>query len=233
MVELLAQILALLQSIIIQPLIWVFPVKWIIVYPGEAGVRYTCGKPGKRLDEGFHFSTSCQVLKKKHINTVLIVTDAVSLLTQDSVALRVDAVVTYSIRDLPVYRASSEFPMSHLAAVAEASLRTSISTHTFDEVATSSGEIEEEMRKQIVDATKGCGIRLKNVRFQNIRHEDPHTRMMQSIPAIAESLTRAAQEVAKNLNVSDQVALMSLSQNIQPVIEMGLIDQPDIADEES
>ena len=220
MVELLAQLLTLLQNIVIQPLIWLFPLKWTVIYPGESGVRYTAGKPGKRLEMGCHFATTSQLLRKSHTATQVIATELVRLLTHDSIPLQVDVVVTYTICDLPVYLASSEDPTDYLMAIAEASLRSALSSHPFKDLVSNSSEIEKEIRKQIAESTKGCGIRLKHVRFQNIKHEDPYAQMICSVPASVPSLIQASKDVSKELGVNPSAALLALSQNVQPVTSL-------------
>lgn len=177
MLELLSQILSLVQDVLITPTIWLFPLKWIIVEPGESALRYTCGQPGKMLETGVHFGTSTQILIKEHVTTRIAPTDPVTVLTLDGIPLQADAVITYGIPHLVNFFATAEDPEQHLAAVAEAAVRTAMSSRTFKEIVSDSSAIETEVRKQVAEAVTGCGIKVKRARFQNIEQSPDYVRM--------------------------------------------------------
>lgn len=177
MLELLGQILSLVQDVLILPTIWLFPLKWIIVEPGETGLRYTCGKPGKELGTGVHFGTSTQLLLKAHTALCVATTDAVIVLTNDAVPLQVDAVVTYSINSLATFYATAEEPDVHLCAVAEAAIRSALSARSFPQVVANSSNLEGEVRKQVAEAVAGCGIKIKRTRLQNVKQRPDYVRM--------------------------------------------------------
>lgn len=185
MLELLNQILSLVQDTLITPVLWLFPLKWIVVEPGEHALRYTCGKPGEMLKEGVHFGTSTQVLVKDHTYTCIAPTDPVTVLTRDGVPLWADAVVTYGIPHLANFYATAEDPEQHLAAVAEAAVRSAMSNRTFSEIVSDSSAIETEIRKSVAESAAGCGIKVKRARFQNIQQSPDYVRMAdKTVPVI-------------------------------------------------
>ncbi len=188
MLELLSQLLSLIQDVLVTPLLWLFPIKWVVVDPGWSAVRYTCGKPSGMLKPGVHFGTCTQLLVKKHICTRVAPTDPVSTLTKDGVPLRSDAVITYGISNLSSFFASAEDPDEHLAAVAEAAVRTALSSRTFLAIVSDSSTIEAEIRKQVAESVSGCGIRIKKARFQNIEQLPDYVRMMEKILPVIDVL---------------------------------------------
>ena len=177
MLELLTQLLSLIQDILITPAIWLFPIKWVVVRPGESAIRYTCGKPGPEMVTGVRFGTSTQTIIKRHVQTRIAPTDPVTVLTKDGVPLRADTVITYSIPDLAAFFAGAEDPEDHLAAVAEAACRSTMSSHTFMEIVSNSSILETEVRKQVAEAVSGCGIKVRKTRFQNIEQLADFVRM--------------------------------------------------------
>lgn len=181
MLELLNQILSLIQDILITPAIWLSPLKWIIVEPGECALRYTCGKPGQQLGVGVHLGTATQLLLKEHVHTRIAPTDAVTVLTRDGTPLKADAVVTYSIPHLANFFATAEDPDAHLAAVAEAAVRAAVSSRTFQEIVSNLSAIETELRKQIAEDVSGCGIKIKRARFQNLKQLPDYVRMAEKV----------------------------------------------------
>lgn len=184
MLELLSQILSLIQDVLIKPTIWLFPIKWIIVEPGEAALRYTCGKPGSELGPGFHLGTATQVLLKEHVHTRIAPTDPVTVLTEDGTPLRADAVITYSISNLANFFATAEDPEVHLAAVAETAVRAAMSSRTFLEIVSESSTLEVEVRKQTAESVSGCGIKIKRARFQNIEQLPDYVRMADKVQPV-------------------------------------------------
>lgn len=185
MLELLNQILALIQDILITPTIWLFPLKWIIVEPGEHALRYTCGKPGAMLEAGVHFGTATQVLLKEHTHTRIAPTDPVTVLTRDGTPLQADAIITYGIPHLVNFFATAEDPEQHLAAVAEAAVRSTMSSRTFSEIVSDSSAIEMEVRKSVAESVAGCGIKVRRARFQNIKQSPDYVRMAdKTLPVI-------------------------------------------------
>lgn len=188
MLELLSTILSLVQDVLINPCIWLFPFKWIIVEPGEAGLRYTSGRPGPMLAVGVHFGTSTQLLLKDHTHTRIAPTNAVIVLTKDGIPLQVDAVVTYGIPDLANWYATAEEPEIHLSAVAEAAIRAAISDRSFLQIVEGTIDLETEVRKQIAEAVSGCGIKIKKTRLQNVKLRPDYVRMGERIVPVLDML---------------------------------------------
>jgi len=213
-----AQLLATVQEAIIAPLVWLSPLKWIIVYPGETGIRFNRGVPGSMLHTGWHFATCCQSLKKMHTRNVVLSTDSINLLTNDGVPLEVDAIITYRVHDLAAYLASAEEPAQHLVALVEAALRSIASQVPFAHVAAHSKDIEETAVKEA--AVFGGGVKIKQIRFQNVKHTDPYARMTCSLAATSTTLTEACERMAKDLGLPADKVLMALSPYIQPVMSL-------------
>ena len=186
MLELLTQFLSLIQDVLVTPTVWLFPLKWVIVEPGEAAVRYTCGHPGPDLGEGVRFGTSTQVLIVEHVRTRIAPTTPIAILTKDGRPLQADAVLTYSVSSLSTFYAAAEEPDEHLAAVAEAAYRAAMSSRSFEDIVSDSVSLESEVRKQIAEAMAGCGIKVRKARFQNIEQLPDYVRMSKAgiVPVI-------------------------------------------------
>jgi regulator of protease activity HflC (stomatin/prohibitin superfamily) len=225
MLEFLARCLDLVMNALVAPAVWLFPLKWTIVKPGEVAVRYTFGQPGPDLGVGWRVCTSCQTIAKEHGVRNVAATEWVTGLTWDGVALRADAVVVYDINDLGTHLASSEVPSVHVLAVVEACVRRILADNHFHTIAEQSRSMEEELRGMVTEDLEGCGVLIRIARFQKIEHEDPHSRMACAMKATCASVIAAAKDTASKLNVPVETALLALSQNVQPVVN---VDQPRI-----
>ncbi|MHC4510421.1 MAG: SPFH domain-containing protein [Planctomycetota bacterium] len=220
MLELLSKCLGLIMEGLITPAVWLFPLKWAIVKPGEIAVRYTFGKPGPDLGVGWRICTSCQTIAKQHAVRNVASTDSVTGLTWDGVALRADAIVVYDIADLAEHLASSEDPTVHLLAVVEACVLRILSSNEFRTIAEESPTMEEELLDLVKRDLEGCGVRVRKARFQKIEHEDSHSRMACAMKATCASIVAAAQSAADELKVPVETTLLALSQNVQPVVDV-------------
>jgi regulator of protease activity HflC (stomatin/prohibitin superfamily) len=141
-------------------------------------------------------------------------------LTWDRVALSADAVVIYDIVDLGVFLASSDEPTVHVVAVVEACVRHILSDNEFQTVAEQSRATEEELCSSVRGELEGCGVHIRRARFQKIEHEDPHSRMACAMKASCAGIVEAAKSAASKLGVPVDTALLALSQNIQPVVNV-------------
>lgn len=224
MAELLSRCLSLIMTALVEPTIWLFPLKWAIVKPGETAVVYKCGQPGPDLETGWHVCTSCQTIVKEHTLRNVASTDWVTGLTYDGVALRADAVVVYDITNLGTYLASSDNPSVHVLAVVEACVRRILSDNEFQTIAEQSRVMEEELQSMVEDDLHGCGVRIRSARFQKIEHEDAHSRMACAMKATCTGIVTAAKLAAAELDVPVEMALLALSQNVQPVVDTGRLD---------
>ncbi len=220
MLEFLARCLDLVMNALVAPAVWLFPLKWAIVKPGETAIRYTFGRPGPDLGVGWRICTSCQTIAREHAVRNVAATEWVTGLTWDGVALRADAVVVYDIANLGMYLASSEVPAVHVLAVVEACVRRILADNHFQTIAEQSRSMEEELCGMVMDDLKGCGVFIRTARFQKIEHEDPHSRMACAMKATCASITAAAKATADKLNVPVETALLALSQNVQPVVNV-------------
>lgn len=221
---LLAQVLSLLQSVVVTPMLWLFPLKWVVVYPGEVAVRYTCGQPGPPLARGCYFGTSTQVFRKAHVRRKVLSTESINLLSQDGVPLEVDAIVTYKIRDLPVYLAAADDPPVYLAAVTEACLRLTVAERDFVSIVSESPEIEKTAYTEIAKTVAGCGIKVQQVRFQNVRHTDPYARMVCSLVTTSRQLCAACEQVAGRLGMPTEAVLPILAPHLPSVWSLSNVD---------
>lgn len=220
MLEFLARCLELVMNALVTPAVWLFPLKWAIVRPGEIAVRYTFGRPGPGLETGWRVCTSCQTIVKEHALRNVASTEQVTGLTWDGVALSADAVVIYDITDLGTFLASSDEPSVHVVAVVEACVRRILSDNEFQTIAEQSQTMEEELRGTVTDDLKGCGVNIRCARFQRIEHEDPHSRMSCAMKASCAGIVSAAKFAANELGVPVDTALLALSQNVQPIVNV-------------
>ena len=220
MLELLSRCLDLLISGLIAPAVWLFPLKWAVVRPGEVAVRYTFGRPGRNLGTGWRICTSCQTILKEHALRNVASTEWVTGLTWDGVALRADAVVVYDIDDLGTYLASSESPAVYVVAVVEACVRRILSDNEFQTIAEESQTMEEELLALVEQDLQGCGVCVRAARFQRIEHEDAHSRMACAMKATCASIAAAAKAAADELKVPVETTLLALSQNVQPIVDV-------------
>jgi regulator of protease activity HflC (stomatin/prohibitin superfamily) len=223
MLEFLAQCLNLVMNALVVPAVWLFPLKWTIVKPGEVAVRYTFGRPGPDLETGWRVCTSCQTIVKEHALRNVAATERVTGLTRDGIALGADAVVIYDITDLGAFLASSDGPTVYVLAIVEACVRRILANNEFQTIAEQSSSMEEELRGMVMDDLKGCGVSIRCARFQKIEHEDPYSRMACAMKATCKSIAAAAKATASELNVPVETALLALSQNVQPIVN---VDQP-------
>lgn len=220
MLELLAQFANLLISGLIAPAVWLFPLKWTVVRPGEVAVRYTFGRPGPDLEMGWRVCTTCQTILKEHALRNVALTEEITGLTWDGVALRADAVVVYDIVNLGAYLASSDAPAGFVVATVEACVRRILSDNEFQTIAAESQTMEEELLDLVTQDLQGCGVRVRAARFQRIEHEDAHSRMACAMKATCASVVAAAKSTAEELNVPVETALLALSQNVQPIVNV-------------
>lgn len=175
METLFSQLFSIIQTILIGPGIYLWPIKWAVVMPGSAGVRFTMGRPGKVLGPGLHLYTTCQSLAVEHVNRRTIVTDEMRTLTSDGVPVAADAVIVYRIVDLAKYLASSDEMGVLIASTAEALVRSGIQGATYTEIL-DPGTIEQDLGDTLNRELIDCGAMILVARFQRLFHLDPVAR---------------------------------------------------------
>lgn len=213
--ELFAKIISLIENLLIIPLIWLFPIKWIIVMPGSSAIRFTCGHPGQDLKSGIHFATTGQTLCKQHVNKKLATTESMHVLTEDGVPLRIKGVVIYTIISLAKYLTSTEDSDEFVIEACEAAMKKAICQVPFNDLIVDSDAVEDNISCKITEICENLGLQIKRYRFQNIEFTDPIISTLSSIESMESKLTTAAKQMAKSLSITTKDAAIILSPNVQ------------------
>jgi len=218
--ELLTRILAMIENLLIAPIVWIFPIKWAIVIPGWSAIRFTFGKPSKDLESGIHFGTTGQTIEKRHVQTNLGIAESMYVLTEDGLSVRIRGVVIYRITNLMKYLTFTEDSDQFMIEACEAAIRHIVTTVPFDDLVTDSSTVEEAIGSKITEICKELGIRVKRYRFQDIEITDPIGRAMASVRAMAPKLAESAKEASERLGIPPKEAFVVLSPNIQFVADI-------------
>lgn len=234
MSELFTRILAMIESLLISPLIWVCPIKWTIVIPGSSAIRFTFGHPSKDLKPGIHFGTTGQTLHKGHTNTKLAIAESMYVLTEDGLSLRIRGVAIYKIVSLVNYLTMTEDSDSFMIEACEAAIRHAVSLVPFDDLVVDSDTVETTIAEKISEICEDLGIQVQRYRFQDVELTDPIGRGLSSVKSMGPKLTESAERMANRLSISNKEALMVLSPNIQFMadIESPGKPKPDFYEEE-
>lgn len=219
--DLLTKLLALLQSIVIIPLIWVFPLKWAVVYPGWRAVRFSFGQPSEVLLPGFYWATLGQVIEKRHTRQLIGSTSPMAVITKDGMPLRVGGVTIYSITNLLKYLTNSEDSEGFVIEAAEAALRQAIAKVPFSSLVQASEVVETDIGPKIAEICKELGIRVRRFRFQDIEIVDPIGRAYMSTSVIAPSLFRIVSRLTKDADLTSKEAMSMISPNVQFMTDLG------------
>jgi len=218
--ELLTRILAMIENLLIAPIVWIFPIKWAIVIPGWSAIRFTFGKPSGDLPSGIHFGTTGQTIEKRHVQTNLGIAESMYVLTEDGLSVRIRGVVIYRITNLMKYLTFTEDSDQFMIEACEAAIRHIVTTVPFDDLVTDSSTVEEAIGSKITEICKELGIRVKRYRFQDIEITDPIGRAMASVRAMAPKLAESAKEASERLGIPPKEAFVVLSPNIQFVADI-------------
>ncbi len=218
--ELLTRIMAMIENLLIAPIVWICPIKWAVVIPGCSAIRFTFGKPSKDLESGIHFGTFGQTIEKRHVQTNLGIAESMYVLTEDGLSVRIRGVVIYKITNLVKYLTSTEDSDAFMIEACEAAIRHVVTTVPFDDLVSDSGTVEEAVGAKITEICKELGIRVKRYRFQDIEITDPIGRAMASIRAMAPKLADSAKVASERLEISPKDAFVVLSPNIQFVADI-------------
>ncbi len=200
MVELLGQIISIIQGLLINPLVYLFPVKYAEVRPGEAAIRYTLGQPSDMLEPGLQWATVGQILVKRYVQGVPVNTESMSVTTSDGISITVNAAIIYEINELAAFLACSSEPEELVAEYAQAAVFEAITSVPYQNL-TSIEAIHSTIKDDLQDALERAeaGVLVKSARLQNLEHNCPVTRAKLS---------------AKGFEISDQ-----------GVWTVGLVDQ--------
>ena len=218
--ELLTRILAMIENLLISPIVWMCPIKWAIVIPGWSAVRFTFGKPSKDLEPGIHLGTTGQTIEKRHIQTNLGIAESMYVLTEDGLSVRIRGVVIYRITNLMKYLTSTEDSDQFMIEACEAAIRHIVTTVPFDDLVNDSDTVETAIRSKITEICKELGIRVKRYRFQDIEITDPIGRAMASMRAMTPQMAESVKKISEKLKISPKDALVALSPNIQFVADI-------------
>lgn len=218
--DFLTQILNILQNYIMQPLIFLFPIKWCVVKPGSAAVRFTFGYPSHDLKNGIHFGTIGQIFDSKHVIRQMALTEKLNVLTEDGIPMQVDAVIIYEICNLVRFLTRSEDTHTYLIGVSEASVRGAIQSYSYKKLLKSTQTICNHMIEDVTDDLEDFGVIIHDIRFQNLEHIDPIVRAMLSITAASEDMVKISNELSKKYDIAISNILSAISPNINTVLSL-------------
>jgi|GEM_PF-4082892 len=224
--ELFTNIISIIEKLLIHPLIWLFPIKWITIIPGSSAVRFTFGLPGPDLKPGIHFGTIGQTFHKEHVRTRLASAESMYVLTEDGVSLRVSGVTIYKITSLVKYLTITEDSNTFVLEACEAAIKNAISSVPFDDLVVDSNTVEEAISVKISKICKELGIKVKRYRFQDIELTDPIGRGLSSLRAMEPTLTSSAKNMTNSSPISFRDAVAALSPNIHFISNILSVEQP-------
>ncbi len=218
--EILAKSLAMIETTLITPLIWLFPFKWSVVPPGSAAVRFTLGHPSKDLGVGTHVAFTCQTLTKMHVATRPTAAESMYVLTSDGLSLRVRGVTLYAITNLGKFLTCSEDSEQLMIDTCEAATKVVISRVPFADLIYKSADTEKAIASVVGEIGRATGIKVKRFRLQDVEIVDPLARALSSSEALTPGLVKAAGKLVADADVSMRDALMILSPNVTFTVDM-------------
>lgn len=218
--EMLIKILSLIENLLINPLIWIFPIKWTIVLPGSSSVRFTLGYPSMNLGSGIHFATTGQTLQTRHVNTKSAIAESMYVLTEDGVSLRIRGVAIYRIISLVDYLTATEDSDEFVIEACEAAIKHGVSKVPYEDLVSDSDTVEQAISEKISEICDELGIKIIRYRFQDVEFTDPIGRGLSSMKAMEPKLTASAKKMARTLSITHKDALAVLSPNIQFVTDI-------------
>ncbi len=222
MTEILLQFWVLLRSLVLEPLILLWPIKWVIVPPGSKAVRFTRGIPGRDLGPGWHFATATQRFVHLHCRRRLYQTERLPVITKDGIALRIDAVVAFEIMDLGLFLTATEGSEEYVGDMAEAEILRLVRGADYHSLLrnlpTKEGNLTEDLTDDLLSGNDAVGVNVHRFRIQSIEHADPHVRTLLGLPAASKFLGKQGLLPEE---ASTRVALLSPSVQFVSVVSSG------------
>ncbi len=216
----LTRLLDLIERLILDPLIWVFPFKWCVVQKGSKAVRFTRGLPGDDLGPGWHFATSTQEFETQHCRRCVLSTPDICALTQDGIPLSFDVVVTYQIHRLGEFLTAMEEGESQIGELAQAIARDTVQRGSYVSLLKDVNQVQGHMLEDLTDELLQYGITVLDARFQNIEHLDPQARALLASKASLASLTDLVSDLSPGeilTAISPAIQYVALAQS-RPVM---------------
>lgn len=212
--EILAKILSMIENLLVVPVIWLFPIKWVVVPPGSMAVRFTFGHSSKDLCTGTHVATTSQTFTKMHTALKPTTAEHMFVLTSDGLSLRVRGVALYSITNLARFLACSEDAEQLMIDMCEAATKSAISATTFEDLVRKSEEVEKVVALKLGEVGRSTGTKIKRYRFQDIQIVDPMARAMSSSAGMVRRLLQTCRVISSEGDVSFAEVLRILSPNV-------------------
>ncbi len=163
---------SLLERFVIDPFMFLWPIKWSVVQPGWRAVRFTFlpghGGASIPLGPGLVLYTSCQSITKRHVRRTTANTSQIVTITKDGVAVLVDAILVYEISDLRKALVCADSVDNILDAVANDYIRDTVQTHTFDGFRADTRKVQGSLVEDITDDMLEYGIVIHSCRFQEL-----------------------------------------------------------------
>jgi len=218
MTEILLQFWVLLRSLVLEPLILLWPLKWVVVQPGSKAVRFTRGIPGCDLGLGWHFATSTQRLVHLHCRRRLYQTERLPVITKDGVSLRIDAVVAFEIMKLGMFLTATEGSEEYVGDMVEAEILRLVRGADYHALLRNLPKKESDLTEELTDDLLGgndaVGVNVHRFRIQSVEHADPHVRTLLGLPAASRFLEKQGllpdEAVARAAILSPSVQFVSV-----------------------
>ena len=226
------QLFALFQGLILRPLIWLWPLKWTVIKPQQAAVRFTLGKPHLLTSVGWHPGVTGETFRREHIARRLAPTEMMQVFTADGVPMVADAIVTYRIRDLIAFLTEAEDAEAYLMEWVETALRETIQEATYQALLTDIRSAPVRMKEALKVPLSEIGVSVRKCRIQNLAHDDPLVRAACGAPVAAQKLAEAIEQLrTAQSDLTPAEALCGLSTGVQFV--HAVAGQPTLGSESS
>ena len=200
-------------------LLWLSPLKLLIVRQGELGVRMTFGQPGPSLGPGVHAATTFQTFDSRQAKLCKVHIDDIEFVFKDRVPVLLGAVLTYDITDMGAFLCNSEESEWLLSEIVEAEIRANLSEITFDEYHDNLKSMERDAKKaaQRQISAFELGARLTYVRFNRIIVKDEAAGRALFIDRLVEALNRIPEELRAEPAIGPMVALVAGAMPMNPL----------------
>lgn len=213
MIALLTQIVSLFYS----ALVWLWPLKYCVVHPGEAGVRFRRGHPQLFPATGVFYGTTGDILCCHQVVGISLDTSEVATLTKDFVPMSVDSVVVYDVVDLVKALTVVDDYGAHVDAVTNDHIRATIQDHSFAELVRKTDTFQSWVVENATDDLDFCGVVVNSVRLNRIEVTDPFASFVCSANGLAGTLGKALTKL-KTYGISTGEAACLLSGRTTPTV---------------
>lgn len=142
-----------------------------IVPEGFEGLYFLKGELIRKMKAGQYFfwkGSSSVRLYKKDLREKVVDVQGQEILTRDNVSIRINAVLSYRLKDVYTSVMFSEDITQSLYREAQLSLRSSVGARTLDQFISSRNEIETELQKYLTSLSNRMGIEITGFGIRDI-----------------------------------------------------------------